>query len=59
MNYGYKFMNTIGMSQTYLYNITSHYKGHLAIVQHNTNFTTVHSQLRVGGCSVEYEYKLQ
>ena len=32
--------------------------GHLAIVQHSTNFATVHSQVTVGDCSVEYEYKL-
>ena len=60
------FMNTISMSQTRLYNISyqrifttiSHYRGHLAIVQHNTNFATVHSQVTVGGCSVKYECKL-
>ena len=51
--------------QTCLYNIsyqifttTSRYSGHSAIVQHNTNFVTVHSQVTVGGCSVEYKYKL-
>ena len=37
---------------------TNHYKVHLAIVRHNTNFATVHSGVTVGGCSVEYEYKL-
>ena len=37
---------------------TSCYRGHSAIVQHNTNFATVHSRVTVGGCSVEYEYKL-
>ena len=37
---------------------TSHYRGHSAIVQHNTNVATVHSRVTVGGCSVEYEYKL-
>ena len=31
---------------------------HLAIVQHNTKFATVHGQVRVGSCSVEYEYSL-
>ena len=34
------------------------YRGHLALVQHNTNFTTVHSPVTVGGCSVKYKYKL-
>ena len=29
-----------------------------AIVQHKTNFATVHSQVTLGGCSVENEYKL-
>ena len=53
------------MSQTCLYNIsykkatrlcttTSRYKWHLAIVQHNTNFATVLSQVTVGSCLVEY-----
>ena len=55
------------MSQTSLYNIpykklhdifTSRYRGHLALVWHNTNFAMVHSQVTVGGSSVECEYKL-
>ena len=37
---------------------TCHYRGHSAIVQPNTDFATVHSQVTEGGCSVEYEYKL-
>ena len=41
-----------------IFTTTSRYRGHSAIVQHNTNFATVHSQVTVGGCSVEYEYKL-
>ena len=41
-----------------LFTTTSHYRGHSAIVQHNTNLATVHSRVTVGGCSVEYEYKL-
>ena len=41
-----------------IFTTTSRYRGHLAIVQHNTNFATVHSQVTVGGCSVEYECKL-
>ena len=62
------FMNKISMSQTCKYNIsypkshriftTSRYRGHSAIVQHNTNVATAHSQVTVGSCSVEYEYKL-
>ena len=62
-------MIKISMSQTWLYNIsfqksyriftiTSRYRGHLALVCHNTNFATVHSRVTVGGCSVEYKYKL-
>ena len=31
---------------------------HSATVQHNTNFATVRSQVTLGGCSVDYEYKL-
>ena len=34
------------------------YRGHSAIVRHNTNFTTVHTQVTIGGCSVEYMNKL-
>ena len=67
--YGYMFMNKISMSQTCLYNFsykksyrifttTSIYRGHLATVQHNTNFAKVHTQVILGGCSVDYEYKL-
>ena len=37
---------------------TSHYRGYLAIVGHDTNLTTVHSHVTVGGCLMEYEYKL-
>ena len=37
---------------------TSRYRVHSATVQHNTNFATVHSQVTLGGCSVEYKYKL-
>ena len=61
------FINKISMSQTCLYNIsyqkavdfttTSRYRGHSAILQHNTNFASVHSQVTVDSCSVEYEYK--
>ena len=40
------------------FTITSHYRGHLALVRHNTNFATVHSWVTVSGCLVEYEYKL-
>ena len=66
----YMFMNKISMSKTCLYKFsckkaiyqifttTSRYRGHLATVQHNTNFATVHSRVTVGGCSVDYEYKL-
>ena len=61
-------MNKISMSKTCLYNF-SYIKatGYLqqpvttegisATVQPNTNFTTVHNRVTVGGCSVEYEYK--
>ena len=62
------FMNKISMSLTCLYNISTKnlpdiYSNQsqqraLSIVQHNTNFATVHSQVTVSGCSVEYEYKL-
>ena len=41
-----------------IFTITSRYRGHSALVQHNTNFATVHSWETVGGCLVEYEYKL-
>ena len=69
LRYGYIFMNKISMSQTCLYTIsyqiatgfftpTSHYRGHSAIVGHNTNLATVHSRVTVGGCLMEYEYKL-
>ena len=33
-------------------------RGYLALVRHNTNFATVHSRVTVGGCLVEYKYKL-
>ena len=64
--YGYMFMNRISMSQTCLmtfptkkiFTTTSRYRGHSALVRHNTNFATVHSRVTVGSCSVEYEYKL-
>ena len=57
------------MSKTCLYNFSykknywifitpRHYRGHSAIVQPNTNFATVDSRVTVGGCSMEYEYKL-
>ena len=59
------FMNKISMSQTCLHNI-SYEKANGVLqqlvptegVQHNTNFATVHSQVTVHGCSMEYEYKL-
>ena len=61
------FMNKISMLQTCLSNIsykkvldfttTSRYRGNSAIVHHNTSFI-VHSQVTVGGCLVECEYKL-
>ena len=41
----------------WIFTTTSHYRGHSAIVQPNTNFAIVHSRVTVGGCSVEYEYK--
>ena len=41
-----------------IFTTTCHYRRHLAIVRHNANFATVHSRVTVGGCSVEYEYKL-
>ena len=31
---------------------------HSATVQYDTNFATVRSQVTLGGCSVDYEYKL-
>ena len=31
-----------------IFTTTSHYRGHSAIVQYNTNFTTVHSRVTVG-----------
>ena len=37
---------------------SSRYRGHSAIVRHNTNFATVHTQVTAGGCSVEYMNKL-
>ena len=60
-------MNKISMSQTCLYNISykkatrylqqpSCYRGHSALVQHNTNFAIVHSRVTVGGNLVECEY---
>ena len=36
---------------------TSHYRGHLTIFQHNTNFATIHSGVTVGSSSV-CKYKL-
>ena len=53
-------MNKISMPQTCL----SYKKGTRllvtmeAIVQHNTNFITVHSRVTVGSCLMEYKYKL-
>jgi len=56
------------MSQTCLFNFfykrlpdfykTNHYRGHSAIVWHNTNLATVHSRVTVDGCSMEYDHKL-
>ena len=59
------FMNKISMSQTCLHNI-SHQKATRFSqqpvategIQYNTNFATVHSQVTVDGCSVEYKHKL-
>ena len=61
------FMNKISMSQTWLHNFpkiksyqifttTSRYRSHLAIVQHNSNFATVHIRVTVGGCLMQFEY---
>ena len=64
------FINKISMSQTCLHNSScqkatgflqqpcSLYRVLLVIVQHNTNFATVLSQVTVANCSAEYEYKL-
>ena len=41
-----------------IFTTVSHYRGDSAIVQHKTNFVTVRSRMTVGGCSVQYEYKL-
>ena len=38
--------------------ISTNYRSHSAIVQHDTNLATVYSQVTVGSCLVEYEYKL-
>ena len=57
-------MNKISMPQTCLsYKkgtrlLVAIYGRHLAIVQHNTNFITVHSRVTVGSCLMEYKYKL-
>ena len=64
------FMNKVSISQTCLYNFS--YKKatrflqqpvakegiHSAIVQHNTYCSAIHSRVTVGGCSMEYEYKV-
>ena len=42
-----------------IYTTTSYYRGQSVIIQHNTNFATVHSRVTEGGCSVEYECCLQ
>ena len=42
----------------WIFTTISHYRGNSAIVQHSTNFATVYSRVTVGGCSVEYEYKV-
>ena len=69
--YGYMFINKIRMSQTCLYN-TSYKKATKSLQQPvategirlkfsitlTPNFATVHSQVTLGGCSVEYEYQL-
>ena len=58
------FINKISRCMTFptksyqIVTTTSCYRGHSAILQCNTTFATVHSQVTVGGCSVEYEYKL-
>ena len=61
----YTVMNKTRMSQTWLYSIFYQKATGflqqlvaLAIVGHNTNLATVHSQVTVSSCSVEYEYKL-
>jgi len=41
-----------------LFTTKSHYRGHSAIVQHNTGFTTLCSWMTVDDCLVEYKYKL-
>ena len=41
-----------------IFTTTSRYRWHWAVVQHKTNFATVHSWVTVGNWSVEYEYKL-
>ena len=48
---------TLPTKSYWRFTTTSHYRGHSATVQHNTNFATVHSRVTVGGCSVECEYK--
>ena len=63
MIYDIKFSHVMAALENFLpkattiFITTSHYRRHLAIVWHNTNFATVHSRVIVGGCSVEYEYK--
>ena len=57
------FVNRISMPQTFLYNffynkVTRFLRQQVitVIVQHNSKFTTVHSWVTVGGCSMEFEY---
>ena len=50
--------NLYVLPKSWNFTITSHHRGIRLLVQHNTNFSTVHSQVTIGGCSVEYDYKL-
>ena len=49
---------TFPKKRYWIFTTTSRYIEHLATVQHNTNFATVQNQVTLGGCSVDYEYKL-
>ena len=58
-SYEYMFKDKHKLAISYqISTTTNHYREHSVIVQHNTKFATVHSQVIVGSCSVEYDYKL-
>ena len=48
--------NTLPTKSYKIFRTTSRYRGHSVVVWHNSKLAKLHSRVRVGGCSMEFEY---